>query len=104
MTQLENCRHVEVRGQVRGVWMNPPGEDGGGTFQLLLEDGATIVSPYPEAWHLEVGPRSRPTTCGAPSFPASANIRPTGSYNASGKSNRSEWLGLTIGNQRFVAT
>ena len=55
MTQHSgNCRHVEVRGQVRGVQMNPPGE-GGGTFQLLLEDGATIVSPYPEEWHLEVG-------------------------------------------------
>ena len=55
MTQPENCRPVEVRGQVRGVQMNPPGKGGGGTFQLLLEDGTTIVSPYPEAWHLEVG-------------------------------------------------
>ena len=55
MTQLENCCPVEVRGQVRGVQMNPPGEDGGGTFQLLLEDGTTIVSPYPEEWHVEVG-------------------------------------------------
>lgn len=55
MTQPENCRPVEVRGQVRGVQMNPPGEGGGGTFQLLLENGATIVSPYPEEWHLEVG-------------------------------------------------
>ena len=47
MTQFENCRPVEVRGQVRGVRMNPPGEGGGGTFQLLLEDGATIVQPLP---------------------------------------------------------
>lgn len=55
MTQIENCRPVEVKGQVRGVQMNPPGAGGGGTFQLLLEDGATIVSPYPEEWHVEVG-------------------------------------------------
>lgn len=55
MTQLENCGPVEVTGQVRGVQMNPPGEGGGGTFQLLLENGATIVSPYPEEWHVEVG-------------------------------------------------
>ena len=54
MNRPENCRPVEVRGQVRGVQMNPPGE-GGGTFQLLLEDGNTIVSPYPEEWHVEVG-------------------------------------------------
>ena len=55
MNPSENCRPVEVRGQVRGVQMNPPGEGGGGTFQLLLENGATIVSPYPEEWRLEVG-------------------------------------------------
>ncbi|MCY3691186.1 MAG: hypothetical protein OXI54_00100 [Chloroflexota bacterium] len=55
MNQPENCRPVEVRGQVRGVQMNPPGEGGGGTFQLLLEDGNTIVSPYPKEWHVEVG-------------------------------------------------
>ncbi len=34
--------------------MNPPGESGGGTFQLLLENGDTIVSPYPAEWHLDV--------------------------------------------------
>ena len=55
MSHPENHRPVEVRGQVRGVQMNPPGKGGGGTFQLLLEDGTTIVSPYPEEWHLEVG-------------------------------------------------
>ncbi len=56
MSHSKNCRPVEVRGQVRGVQMNPPGsKGGGGTFQLLLEDGTTIVSPYPEEWHLEVG-------------------------------------------------
>lgn len=32
MTQLENCRPVEVTGQVRGVRMNPPGDGDGGTF------------------------------------------------------------------------
>ncbi len=55
MTQPENCRPVEVRGQVTGVQMNPPGEGGGGTFQLLLDNGDTIASPYPAEWHLEVG-------------------------------------------------
>ena len=55
MNPSENCHPVEVRGQVRGVQMNPPGEGGGGTFQLLLEDGSIIVSPYPEEWHVEVG-------------------------------------------------
>ena len=54
MNYPENCRPVEVRGQVRGVQMNPPGEGGGGTFQLLLEDGAIITSPYPAEWHLEI--------------------------------------------------
>ncbi len=55
MTQPENCRPVEVRGQVRGVQMNPPGKGGGGTFQLLLEDGNTIFCPYPAEWHVDVG-------------------------------------------------
>ena len=55
MGQHENCRQVEVRGQVTGVQMNPPDEGGGGTFQLLLENGDAIVSPYPAEWHLEVG-------------------------------------------------
>lgn len=55
MACLENCRPVQVTGQVRGVQMNPPGEGGGGTFQLLLENGDTITSPYPEKWHVEVG-------------------------------------------------
>ena len=55
MTQPENCRPVEVTGQVRGVRMNPPGEGGGGTFQLLLENGDVITSPYPEEWHVDVG-------------------------------------------------
>lgn len=44
MTQFGNCRPVEVRGQVRGVQINPPGES-----------GDTIVSPYPAEWHVEVG-------------------------------------------------
>ena len=55
MGQHENCRQVEVRGQVTGVQMNRPDEGGGGTFQLLLENGDIIVSPYPAEWHLEVG-------------------------------------------------
>jgi len=55
MGPFENNQPVEVKGQVRGVQMNPPGKGGGGTFQLLLENGDVIVSPYPEKWHLEVG-------------------------------------------------
>ena len=55
MSLPENCRPVEVTGQVRGVQMNPPGEGGGGTFQLLLENGDVIVSPYPAEWHVDVG-------------------------------------------------
>ena len=55
MAHPEDCRPVEVRGQVRGIQMNPPGEGGGGTFQLLLENGETITSPYPEEWHVDVG-------------------------------------------------
>ena len=55
--RLENCRRVEVRGQVRGVQMDPPGDgddEVGGVFELLLENGDIIVSPYPAKWHLEV--------------------------------------------------
>ncbi len=55
MRPFDNSQSVEVKGQVRGVQMNPPGQGGGGTFQLLLENGDVIVSPYPEKWHLEVG-------------------------------------------------
>ena len=55
MGSFDNGQTVEVMGQVRGVQMNPPGNGGGGTFQLLLENGDVIVSPYPEEWHLEVG-------------------------------------------------
>lgn len=55
MGPFDNSQPVEVKGQVRGVQMNPPGKGGGGTFQLLLENGDVIVSPYPEEWHLEVG-------------------------------------------------
>ena len=48
-------RPVEIVGQVRGVQMHPPGKgESGGLFQLLTEDGDTIVSPYPAEWHLEV--------------------------------------------------
>ena len=54
LTHPENCRPVEVTGQVRGVQMNPPGDGGGGTFQLMLDDGAIIVSPYPMEWHLNI--------------------------------------------------
>ena len=54
MSLPENCRPVEVTGQVRGVQMNPPGEGGGGTFQLLLESGSVVSVPYPMAWHLEI--------------------------------------------------
>lgn len=55
--QSENCRRVEVRGQVRAVQMDPPTPDDepeGGTFELLLDNGDLIVSPYPAKWHLEV--------------------------------------------------
>ena len=55
--QSENCRRVEVRGQVRAVQMDPPTPDEepeGGTFELLLENGDIIVSPYPAKWHLKV--------------------------------------------------
>ena len=55
--QSENCRRVEVRGQVRAVQMDPPTPDDepeGGTFELLLDNGDIIVSPYPAKWHLEV--------------------------------------------------
>lgn len=55
MTHPENCRPVTVTGQVRGVRMNPPGEGGGGTFQLLLENGDVVTGPYPEEWHVDVG-------------------------------------------------
>ena len=54
---IENCRRVEVRGQVRAVQMAPPTQDvemEGGTFELLLDNGDIIVSPYPAKWHLEV--------------------------------------------------
>ena len=55
MGPFENSHPVEVKGQVRGVQMNPPGKGGGGTFQLLLDNGDVVVSPYPAEWHLEVG-------------------------------------------------
>ena len=57
MTQPENCRPVEVRGQVRAVQMDPPTPDDepeDGVFQLLLDNGDLIVSPYPAKWHIEV--------------------------------------------------
>ena len=55
MTQSESCRPIEVTGQVRGVQMNPPGEgNGGGTFQLLLENGDIIASPYLAEWHQDI--------------------------------------------------
>ena len=53
----ENRRPVEVRGQVRAVQMDPPNPDDepeGGTFQLMLDNGDIIVSPYPAKWHIEV--------------------------------------------------
>ena len=54
---IENCRRVEVRGQVRGVQMDPPGDgdnEVGGVFKLLLDNGDIITSPYPAKWHLQV--------------------------------------------------
>ena len=53
----ENHRRVKVRGQVRAVQMDPPGDgddEVGGVFELLLENGDIIVSPYPAKWHIEV--------------------------------------------------
>ena len=51
----DNCRPVEIIGQVRGVQMRPPDEgDAGGEFQILLENGDTVTSPYPAEWHLDV--------------------------------------------------
>lgn len=55
--QSENCRRVEVRGQVRAVQMDPPTPDDepeDGTFELLLDNGDIITSPYPAKWHLQV--------------------------------------------------
>ncbi len=53
----ENLRPVEVAGQVRAVQMDPPTPDDepeDGVFQLLLDNGDLIVSPYPAKWHIEV--------------------------------------------------
>ncbi len=53
----ENLRPVEVQGQVRAVQMDPPTPDDepeNGTFELLLDNGDLIASPYPAKWHLEV--------------------------------------------------
>ena len=49
-----NYRHVEVKGQVRGVQMDPPNgtvTETGGAFQLLMENGDIITCPYPAQWH-----------------------------------------------------
>ena len=53
----EYVRPVEVRGQVRAVQMDPPTPDDdpeGGVFELLLDNGDLVVSPYPAKWHIEV--------------------------------------------------
>lgn len=51
----ENCRLVEIVGQVRGVQMHSPGQgDDGVSFQILMDNGDLIISPYPAEWHLEV--------------------------------------------------
>ena len=51
----KNCRAVEITGQIRGMQMHPPGDsDAGGTFQILLEDGSFVVSPYLMEWHKHI--------------------------------------------------
>ena len=53
----EDLRPIVVKGQVRAVQMDPPTQSDhleGGTFQLLLDSGDIIVSPYPAKWHIEV--------------------------------------------------
>lgn len=51
----ENYRPIEITGQIRGMQMHPPGDfDDGGTFQILLEDGSLVVSPYLVEWHKDI--------------------------------------------------
>ena len=55
LCQSENRRSVEITGQIRGMQMHPPGDgDGGGTFQIMLEDGVVVVSPYLVEWHKHI--------------------------------------------------
>ena len=99
MTQSENCRPVEVRGQVTGVQMNPPGEGGGGTFQLLLDNGDTIASPYPAEWHLEVGGAFQANDIRRAIVSGIGEYSPDGKFSVSGQSKPSVWLGWTTGNR-----
>ena len=51
----EDPRQVAVEGQVCAIQMDPPTQSDdpeGGTFQLLLDSGDIIVSPYPAKWHI----------------------------------------------------
>ncbi len=54
MSQSEIRRSIEITGQVWGVQLSLPGKGEGGTFQILLENGHIVASPYPRAWHLEI--------------------------------------------------
>ena len=81
----EDLRSVEVQGQVRAVQMDPPTPDDnpeGGVFELHLDNGDIIVSPYPAKWHLEV----------AGSFQANDVLRAIvsgiGEYSSDGKLRR----------------
>ena len=75
----DNCHIVEVTGQVRGVQMRPPGADDGGEFQLLLDSGDTIVSPYPAEWHLEVASNLQAN------YMLGAKVRGIGEYSPKGE-------------------
>ncbi len=79
----ENCRPVEIVGQVRGVQMHPPSKgQSGGSFQLLTESGDIIVSPYPAEWHLEVAAALQSNDIHR------ARVRGIGEYSSEGKLRR----------------
>ena len=69
--------------------MNLSGKGGGGTFQLLLEDGDLITCTYPEEWHVDVGAAlqsndmRRAIVCGIGEYSADGKllrIREVGSF------------------------
>jgi hypothetical protein len=79
----ENCRPVEIVGQVRGVQMHPPGKgDDGGSFQILMDNGDLIVSPYPAEWHMEVVAALQSNDIHR------AKVKGTGEYSSEGKLRR----------------
>lgn len=79
----DNCRSVEIVGQVRGVQMHPPDKgDDGGSFQILMDNGDLIVSPYPSEWHLEVVAALQSNDIHR------AKVRGIGEYSSEGKLRR----------------